>query len=263
MTNKILALIFSSITIYSCSCTEQYIRQDDLFKTYYFSKLHYPYSMDEVLQMYRDGVFHKLYNESQDSIAAKIYMESHVNDDDSLLANGSEGLSYLWFYNYLNQHKNDIDYVLKETHIEIRNKKENEVFIIPQYDLGGEMRLLNSNSTRRYHRIKINSYFYEDICSDDTIKLSDEDLNIWDNLVTDNSKHIMDKDKEFILVEYLENNGIYIVDNPKIVRIKKSYYEQIQSILPSIDKFLKTRPNIKRITFPMFVDKKNKYGLNK
>ena len=189
-------------------------------------------------------------------------MESHVNDDDSLLTNGSEGLTYLWFYNYLNQHKNDIEYVLKDTHIEIRNKKENEMFLIPQYDLGGEMRLQHSNSTTRYHRIKKNSYFYEDICSDDTIKLSDEDLNIWDNLVRDNSKHIMDKDKEFILVEYLENNGVYIVDNPKIIKIKKSYNGQIKRILPSIEEFLKTRRNIKRITFPMFVNKKNTNASN-
>lgn len=258
MTNKVLALIICSLTIYSCSRTEQYIRQDDLFKSYYFSKLHYPYSMDEMLQMYRDGVFEKLYNESQDSIAAKSFMESHIQDNDSLLAIGSEGMEYLWFYNYLIQHVNDIEYVLKGNHIEIRNKKENTVFLIPQYDLGGEMRLQHSNSTTRYHRIKKNSYFYEDICSDDTIKLSDEDLNIWDNLVRGNSKHIMDKDKEFILVEYLENNGVYIVDNPKIVKIKRSYHEQIQNILPSIEEFLKTRHNIKRITFPMFVDKKNK-----
>ena len=62
MTNKILALIIGLLTIYSCNCTEKYIRQDDLFKDYYFTKLHYPYSMDEVLSMYREGVFHKLYS---------------------------------------------------------------------------------------------------------------------------------------------------------------------------------------------------------
>ena len=258
LTHIVIIVSLGWLLLLSCSDTQRYIRQDDLFKDYYFTKLHYPYSMDEVLRMYRDGVFEKLYNESQDSISAKLFMESHVNDDESLLTNWSEGFDYLWFYNYLNKHKNDIEYVLKDTHIEIRNKKENEVFLIPQYDLGGEMRLQHSNSTTRYHRIKKNSYFYEDICSDDTIKLSDEDLNIWDNLVRDNSKHIMDKDKEFILVEYLENNGVYIVDNPKIVNIKKSYHEQIQSILPSIEEFLKTRRNIKRITFPMFVDKKYK-----
>lgn len=253
--NIILIIITSSLLLISCSNIHEYVRQDDLFKSFYFEKLRYPISMDEILDMYHDGVYQKLYNEANDSLAAKRFMELHEYED-SVLANGTEGMRYLWFYNYLMNNKEHIDYVQKENYIKLFDRKEKDMYIIPRYDLAEEIRSLYSNSSRRYHKIKVNSYFYEDPSSDDTLKLSEDDLNIWDHLIRYNARHITNKNKECILVEYLENNGIYIIDNPKI--IKKTYEEQVQNILPSVEEFLKTRRNIKRITFPMFVDKKNK-----
>ncbi|MBQ0048334.1 MAG: hypothetical protein KBT33_12685 [Prevotellaceae bacterium] len=281
--NRILSIFFCSILFISCGKTHQYVVQDDLFDSFYFNKLRYPYSIDEVLQMYHDGVYNKLYCEMDDSMAVEIIMNRaeqgdsslvyRIEDEGSELDHGvsswmyvSDGMEYLEFYMFLKKNKEHLHYQTTRNCIELTVPDEQsgyKTYTIPMRDFIKEVNLEYSH---RYHNVKLNSYFYDTIDDiENPLTLNDEDLDQWEDIIKNKSlccfycgralsgerQSKRSRQFECMMVEYC-GDEVYIID-PKFKY--KKYKMYLDNILPPIKDFLKTRRHIKRITFPLFVQK--------
>lgn len=120
--NIVILIFICTFILTSCCSNQKCITQDDIFKTFYFNKLRYPFSVEEVLSMYHDGVYYKLYCETEDSSLVDSIMEKKLIIDNSTPV--SEGIAYYDFYKTLKSNKQFLQYNIKHSHIELVNTKD-------------------------------------------------------------------------------------------------------------------------------------------
>lgn len=257
--NNFINICICTIILTSCCGVQKCITQDDIFKSFYFNKLRYPFSLEEVLSMYHDGVYYKLYCETGDSSLVDSIMVEKLTINNS--PHVSEGIAYYNFYKMLKSDKEFLQYNIKHSHIELINTQNKTKYLIPKYDLIKEV---NYENSYRYHNIKLNSYFYDNIDdTDNPIVLDEASMSLWGEMVDNTSffccqckccscqsKHNI-KNYECMMVEYCYGE-LYIID-PKFKYKKYKWY--LDKTLPVVKDFIITRNNIKRITFPILVEK--------